>query len=298
MVELVKKIDLHVHTRRRNGPVRRNGTNYATPEQLCAMYDLIGVEKGVILPSVSPEGHFTLTTNEDILEIVEEKPDRFAWFCNLDPRLAENCGETDFTSFLNYYKERGAKGVGEVTCNLDFDDPRVLALFRACEICEMPVTFHIGHTNGEYGLMDELHLPRLEKVLQMFPKLKFLGHSTRFWSEIGSDVTEETRHGWPQGKVMPGGSVVRLMRQYPNLCGDLSAGSGYHAMTRDPEFAYGFLEEFQDRLYYGTDICAPENIELNFLKLGAFLDDAVQNGKISYEAYWKISRGNALELLK
>ena len=44
------------------------------------------------------------------------------------------------------------------------------------------------------------------------------------------------------------------MRRYPNLHGDLSAGSGFNAISRDPEFGYRFLEEFQDRLYFGTDI--------------------------------------------
>lgn len=80
------------------------------------------------------------------------------------------------------------------------------------------------------------------------------------------------------------------MRKYPNLHGDLSAGSGYNAVTRDPEFGYDFLEEFQDRLYFGTDICAPEND----MRLSYWLDDAVESGKISREAYEKISRENAI----
>ena len=88
------------------------------------------------------------------------------------------------------------------------------------------------------------------------------------------------------------------MCKYPNLCGDLSANSVYNAIARDPEFAYEFLEEFQDRLYYDTDICSPENIDHPMLKLASFLDDAVLNNKISYEAYLKISRLNALKLLE
>lgn len=31
----------------------------------------------------------------------------------------------------------------------------------------------------------------------------------------------------------------------------------YDAISRDPEFGYKFLEEFQDRLYWGTDIDTP-----------------------------------------
>ena len=87
------------------------------------------------------------------------------------------------------------------------------------------------------------------------------------------------------------------MRKYPNLLGDLSAGSGYNAITRDVEYGYKFLEEFKDRLFFGTDICATSNIQYDFWKLAKFLDDAVLNGKISYDAYYKISRGNAIKLL-
>ena len=83
------------------------------------------------------------------------------------------------------------------------------------------------------------------------------------------------------------------MRKYPNLCGDLSAGSGQNALMRDPEFAYKFLEEFQDRLFFGTDICSPTND----FKLTFFLDEAVENGHISQECYNKVCRENALKLL-
>ena len=89
-------------------------------------------------------------------------------------------------------------------------------------------------------------------------------------------------------------SLVELMRKYPNLHADLSAGSGHNAVTRDPEFGYDFLEEFQDRIYFGTDICAPENEDATFLQLSRWLDKAVETGKISREAYNKVSRENAV----
>ena len=33
---------------------------------------------------------------------------------------------------------------------------------------------------------------------------------------------------------------MELLRKYPNLYGDLSAGSGYNAITRDPAFGDAF----------------------------------------------------------
>ncbi len=185
-----------------------------------------------------------------------------------------------------------------MTANLYFDDPLVLNLFRHCEKCQMPLTFHIGNMGNDYGLVDELGLPRLEKVLGLFPGLTFLGHSQKFWAEIGPDCTEENRKGYPTGPVLPGGRVVELMRRYPNLHGDLSAGSGYNAVTRDSDFGYAFIEEFQDQLYYGTDICDPRNITEPMLKLAAWLDDAVAAKKISRAAYNKVCRENALRILE
>ena len=296
-MKTVKKIDIHVHTISERGFLRPDGSTFPLPEELLAMYDQIGVEKGLLLPLLKLEQSFDLNSNREIRAIADQYPDRFWWFCDIDPRQLKNSPESDFTDMILYYKSIGAKGIGELQSNIYFDDPRAMNLFKYCEQYDMPVLFHIGSIRGDYGLIDDYGLPRLEKVLKTFPKLTFLGHSQRFWSHISGDVTEETYHGWPTGPVTPGGRVVELMRKYPNLCGDLSAGSGYGAVSRDPEFGYAFLEEFQDRLFYGTDICSPKNITHPMLKLASFLDEGMLSGKLSYDAYYKISRGNAEKLL-
>ena len=294
----MRKIDIHVHTIAEKGVLRPRGDTFATPEELFEMYDQLGVEKAVLLPIVSPEGQTDTNTNREIEAIVRQYPDRFYWFCNVDPRMGDNWQTTDFVQMLSYYKEQGAAGVGEITANLAMDDPRVEALMAACEKLNMPVTIHIGDLGGDYGLVDSLGLPKLEKLLQKFPKLILLGHSQKFWSEISGDVTLETRGKNPKGPVVPGGRVVELMRKYPNLCGDLSAGSGCNAMMRDPDFGYAFMEEFRDRLFYGTDICSPLDITHIRVKLGPFMEQGVAEGKLSPEACEKISRGNALRLLE
>ena len=289
---LVKKIDIHIHTSWEEDMPRFDGSNYATPEEIREMYDRMGIEFGVLLPGMSPEGTFHYNTNGDCRRLAKKYPETFVWFCCIDPRMGKNSPDTDFTPFLDYYKGCGAKGVGEVCANMYFDDPMVENLFYHVEKAELPLIFHIGNMGNDYGLVDEAGLPRLEKELQKFPKLHFLGHSQKFWAEISGDVGD--RNGYPAGKVTPGGRVVELMRKYPNLSGDMSAGSGGNAIMRDPEFGYRFLEEFQDRLYFGTDICAPTND----MRLTYFLDDAVENGHISQECYNKVCRENALKLLK
>ncbi len=295
----LKKIDMHVHVidDAEGALLRTTGDTFCTPEQLLELYDMVGVEHGVILTAMSPECADERNTNREIYHIVKNDPKHFSWFCGIDPRFYKNSADTDFSAILNHYKALGAKGVAELTCNLEFDDPIVMNLLSHAEKCEMPVTIHIGSLGNDYGVIDEIGLPRLEKILKTFPELQIIGHSQKFWSEISGDVTEEIRDTYPEGKVAPGGRVPELLRKYKNLTADISAGSGYNAMARDPEFAYQFLEEFQDQLYYGTDICSPVNRTNPMLKLAAFLDDAMEQGKISYEAYEKISRGNALRLL-
>ena len=297
-MKILPKIDIHVHAVPRPFILSRRGDHYPTPQELRRIYDATGIEKGVLLPEGAyPYGGYDICSGREAFDMVRDFPETLGWwFCGVSPVLGGNTPDEDLSYYLRQYKALGAKGVGEIEENRPFDDPYMLNLFRHCEACGMPVLFHIGSQGGDYGIVDEPGLPRLEKVLGLFPRLKFLGHSQKFWAEISvCDASE--RDGYPSGPVTPG-RTVELMRRYPNLCGDLSAGSGCNALMRDPEFAYSFLEEFSDRLYFGTDICAPSDIDSPMLELASFLDDAMLRGKISYAAYERVSRGNALELLE
>jgi len=272
---------------------RPNGGTYPTPDEMIRKLDEAGIDKAVVLPMPIPEGNHRHVSTEDVLEVAAAYPDRFIPFCNLDPRQINNSPDVNFMPHLEYYKAAGCKGVGEMTANLAFDDPLVENLLRQIEAAGLPMIFHIGpRFGGCYGLVDDLHLPKLEKTLRVHPKLILLGHSQPFWSEISADVTVENRNTYPKGKVTPG-RVPELMRKYPNLHGDLSAGSGYNAVSRDLDFGYQFLEEFQDRLLFGTDICALHNDT----PLVPFLKSAVEGGHISREAFEKITWRNADRLL-
>lgn len=254
-------IDAHLHTVRRKGlPRNAAGSNFATPEELLAMMDRTGVDRGILLPSPAPECSFQRSTNEDVLEVCEAYPERFYPFCNVDPRAGSNSPDADLSFHLEYYKGRGCLGVGEITANLEFTDPLVQNLFRHCERCRMPVLFHIGPQRGGcYGLIDTLGLAGLEASLKAFPKLTFIGHSQPFWAEISGDATPANRNTYPSGPVTPGGALPRLMETYANLYCGWDAGSGYNALTRDPEFGWSFMERFSERILFGTDICDPSN---------------------------------------
>ena len=295
----MKKIDMHAHIPPHPPTLRPNGKRFASPEELRVMYDRLGVYRGVAMALDSPLWSCDPITNFDNERVCREHPETAGWwFCTVDPRVIPSLSEEQVGEYLRQYRERGARGIGELVAELPFDDPRCFALFRQAERLKLPVTFHIGLTDAEYGLRDEPGLPRLERALQAFPGLIFIGHSQRFWSELSGDVTDGERGLYPSGPVAPGGRVPELLRKYPNLHADLSAGSGFNAITRDPDFGYAFLEEFQGQLHFACDICSSADGDAPFLGLSAYLDEAVLSNRISDRAYRAICRDNSLKLLE
>ncbi|MGN1059994.1 MAG: amidohydrolase family protein, partial [Clostridia bacterium] len=280
-------------------------TKFATPEHLIEVYDSLGIEKGVLLPVVSPEIYFP-QSNEDILNMAEKYPDRFIPYCNIDPRAMTNSPEAPLDRVLQYYKDRGCKGVGEIMPNLEVMDPLVQNLFRCAEKVGLPVVFDgSDQKTNAFGLYDDPGLPQLEHTLQRYPGLKVFGHGPVFWSEIARLETPGERafifkmDGGQVGRmattpIREEGVVPKLFRKYPNLYGDLSDGTCYNALTRDEVYGPKFLEEFQDRLFFGTDYCSCGMDVPLPRKLIEWRDE----GKISVEAFNKISRGNAIRLLE
>ena len=297
-VRRMKKIDMHAHIPPHPAAVRPNGTRFPTPDELRAMYDELGVDRGVAMALDSPLWSYDPITNFDNERVCRERPETAGWwFCTVDPRVLPSISEEQLGDYLAQYKARGARGIGELVAELPFDDPRCFVLFWQAERLGLPVTFHIGLTDAEYGLRDDPGLPRLERALQAFPGLTFVGHSQRFWSEISGDVTDAQRGGYPAGPVAPGGRVPELLRRYPNLHADLSAGSGFNAVSRDPDFGFAFLEEFQSQLHFACDICSADSQSAPFFGFSKYLDDAALQNRISDRTYRAVCRDNSLRLL-
>ncbi len=292
-------IDIHAHTTiypREMRPMADKGIG--TPDELIEIYDYAGIDMGVIHPAIQPEPRAAVQSNEDILKCAALYPDRLIPFCGVDPRVCSNSPEIDLSYIINHYKDKGCRGVGEITCNIPFDDPRSWNLFRHCEKCEMPLTFHMATREGDtYGFIDRFGLPLLEKTLAEFPNLIFLCHSQPLWAHISGDVREDEWAGYPSGPVTEGGRVPELLRRYPNMIGDLSAGSGYNAISRDPEFGYAFLAEFQDQLCWGTDCYKREQKDDLLIQEKKFLEAALAGGNISQTVFDKVTHGNAQRIL-
>ena len=293
----IKKIDIHAHCvlfPEYTPKYRDNGCTIPHDEMMFDFYEKLNIEMGVLLPIVSPEAQLCVLPSENSKYLADKHPDRFLWFCNVDPRSFTNSKDSELGYLLEHYKSLGAKGVGELTSNLYTDDPKTDNLFGFCAELDFPVTIHIAPSpEGHYGIIDELGLPRLEKMLKKHPKLRIFGHSQYFWSEIGEN-NDEIRGTYPTGKVKEG-RLHYLLRNYENLFCDLSAGSGANALMRDREHAAKFIEEFSDRLMYGCDICAKVNTFP--FAFDEFLTSMRASGEISEENYRKLVRENAVRQL-
>jgi predicted TIM-barrel fold metal-dependent hydrolase len=291
-------VDVHTHCSLKYrwlsyDPIKNTHIRFITASELIERAEKEGIDKLVVLPLESPESSIEPVTTREVLEVYKTYENKVVPFCNPDPRL--NMGsKRDLEFILEEYKKEGCKGVGEITANIYFDDERTLNLFSICEELNLPVLFHVGPQIGScYGLVDEVGLPRLEKCLKMFPNLMFIGHSQPFWAEISGDLKPEQRNSYPTGKIFPGGRLVELLKNYQNLYADLSAYSGYNAISRDKEFGITFLEDFQDKLLFGTDLDQP-NQEIPQLK---YLRQLLEEGLLSKKVYDKIMYKNVIKLL-
>ncbi|MBI2299935.1 MAG: amidohydrolase family protein [Armatimonadetes bacterium] len=293
-------IDIHCHAYRIPAPVY----SFCTPDLVLKRWDMLGIERGVLLPIVSPEIYLP-QANEDILEMAEQC-DRFIPFCNIDPRAITNLPDAPLDRLLRHYKDKGCKGVGEVMLNWPVNHPFVQNLFKHAEAVGLPVTFDGSDiVGGDFGLYDDPGLPQLEHTLQKFPNLTMLGHGPVFWSEIAPLATPGERSfvfrpdggqvgRLPSHPVTEEGVVPKLLRRYPNLLGDLSDFTAFNALNRDHEYGPKFLTEFQDRLFHGTDLC--------FFDMPVPLPELLINwrdsGKISETVFNKVARENAIRLLE
>ena len=295
-------IDIHAHAYRKH-PFW--GDNFCLPHELIALYDKNGITKGALLPIVSPE-IYQPQANEDILEMVEEHPDRFFPFCNIDPRHMTNSYDAPLDRMIRHYKDLGCKGIGEIMPNMPMRHPMIQNLFRCAEkVGNMPVTWDGADYEEDFGLIDDPGMPQLEHSLQRFEKLDFIAHGPCFWAEISKlerpaqrktvfrvyedDAIRQIGYFPPSGKITEEGAAVQLLRKYGNLYGELS--DAWPALQRDEDFSASFLTEFQDRLFFGTDTCSPNHVYHSL----TILQNLYKCEKITRTVYEKITFRNAVK---
>ena len=223
-------IDIHQHT----------PYSGRTAEQLVAHQRTMGISKSVLLPAGSKDGLAAGAGGNDVvIALARSNPNEYVFFANELPDIPQ----TKFV--IEKYLKMGAIGIGEQKFHVDCDSKPMQLIADIAKHHNVPVLMHFQHDT--YNLAIE----RFYKLVAKYPKVVFIGHAQTWWGNI--DKNHQQPVMYPKGPVTPGGITDRLLSDYPNVYGDLSAGSGLNALLRDEDHAREFLKRHQDRLMYGSD---------------------------------------------
>ncbi len=214
-----------------------------TAEQLVDTMNRHGIDRSVVLPIESPEVVTSICTTEMVIEAAYRFPERLVPLIQVDPRMPR--ADRVIRHFAANYDL--VRGFGELVDGLSIDDERRQVIYRTCADLGLPLIFY----GSSYSSFDDVGLPRLESMLREYPDLTFIGHGPRWWNAISAD--DDGSCGYPDTPVVEGGAADRLLQEYDNMCADISAGSGYNAMTRDAEFTQGFIDRNWRKIMFATD---------------------------------------------
>ena len=223
-------IDFHQHTHYHN----------RSDEHLLTHQQALGITTTVLLPAGSKLGlDANCYGNDSVVAIARAYPKQFVFFANELPDIPET------KAVLEKYLKLGAKGIGEQKFPVECDSPGMHLVAQIARNYKVPVLMHFQHNTYNKGI------DRFHKMLARYPSVNFIGHAQTFWGNIDKSLQQQVLY--PKGPITPGGITDRLLSDYPNMWGDLSAGSGLNAFTRDEEHARAFLKRHQNRLIYGSD---------------------------------------------
>jgi len=238
-------IDIHQHV---NFHGRRDS-------ELIAHQKKMGVSKTVLLPAASALAMASTHKGKSnglaarvfgtqaSARLALKDPESFVYFCNEVPDAA------DAVPRLEYWLKNGACGIGESKFHLECDSAPMIRIYEVAQEFKVPVLLHFEHNRYNMGF------ERFHKILERFPEVDFIGHAQAWWGNI--DAKHDPTANYPTGPVTPGGLSDKYLSDYPNMYGDLSAGSGRNALNRDEEHAAAFLLRHQDKLMLGTDCADP-----------------------------------------
>jgi uncharacterized protein len=228
-------IDFHTHI----GHLGR------TIEHLLAHADAHGVQQSVLLPIDGTSYPNERWPSAEALDEATLYPDRLIPFFHIDPRRP---GALDR---IRRAHRMGARGFGEHKIKLPVDAPESLAVYRLCAELGWTVLLHF-----QYGVFN-YNFTAFEQVLRSNPETVFIGHARSWWAHISADAdTDPNAAGYDDyapTRIVPGGLIDRWLEEFPNCYGDLSARSGFNALSRDREYARGFLRRHATKLLWASD---------------------------------------------
>lgn len=214
-------IDIHFHWRR--------------PEAALQHLDGAGIDRAVLLVNASQDSAAAAVSSS-----------RFVRFTSV------NATRPDAVDVLRAAAQAGSLGFGEMKSSVAVDGPEMRRIYDLAAELGRPVLLHFQEFSDPLSVgVFNTGIERLPNILRQYPRTTFIGHANSFWAHISADVPENV--SYPDGPVRPGGLTDRMLGEFPNLYGDLSATSGRNALARSPEFSAAFLERHQDKLLFGSD---------------------------------------------
>ncbi len=248
-------IDIHQHTNYggKRGEDFRPAALGRSHEELTAHQRIMGATTTILLPAgrfvYRPSTHEgranglqgTCTSNDDCMALAKLCPKEFVFGAN------EVSDLEDAPQTIEKYLKLGAVVIGEQKFGVECDSPAMQKLYKLAEAYHVPILMHWQVGSYNYGL------ERFYKMLEKYPKTNFVGHAQTWWANIDKAYKSDAANLVPKGQVTAGGITDRYLSDYPNMYGDLSAGSGRNAMGRDPEHARAFFQRHQDKLMFGSD---------------------------------------------
>ena len=273
-----------------------NHPNYHgyTAKKILQNMDEQGIDQTWLLSWEIPQDEYDVTMNqltmpptatsgiplEDVLEVAGHAPERFVLGYAPHPKRPDAIQRIKAAKSL--YDIRLA---GEYKSRTVFDDPDALDLLRTFGELGLPVTIHLEY-GTDYG---GANYPRrdwwyggtigaLERAVVACPDTIFIGHGPGWWSHISDDEFFDIEM-YPKAPPTPGGRNPAMLEKYPNMYADLSATSGFNALTRNEEFGRDYLVDHADKLLYARDEFDPRLMEhLKKLELPSDVFD-----KIAYQ---------------
>jgi predicted TIM-barrel fold metal-dependent hydrolase len=282
--------------------------------------DAVGIEKTILL------SHATGAEFDSLYQVYSKYPDRFELWCGFDYTGYDQpgYGPAAVAELERCYK-MGARGVGELgdkgkglfyskppAWGMHLDDPRMDPLLEKCAELGLPINIHVADPIWMYEKMDSANdglmnayewrldnkpgivdhngmIDILERAVKRHPKTIFIACH---FANCSYDLNK----------------LGALLDKYPNLYADIAAR--YAETAPIPRFAAAFIEKYQDRLLYGTDMGFDldmyhitfrilESSDEHFYEIGQFGYHWALNGfGLNDVVLKKLYRDNALKLLK
>jgi predicted TIM-barrel fold metal-dependent hydrolase len=219
---------------------------------LLAHQQTMGATLTVLLPSGRPVTRASTNHGRSNALEAEALGNEACWrFARAHPRLYRFAANEvpdldDAKAEIERYLGRGALMIAEQKFGVDCDGPEMQRIYAIARDRRVPVLMHWQFERFNLGF------ERFHRMLAKFPQVSFIGHAQTWWANIDRNHADQ-KVLYPKGPVTAGGLTDRYLADYPNMYGDLSAGSGLNALTRDEDFTRGFIERHQSKLLFGSD---------------------------------------------